>query len=96
MGVMEQDKTAETESKQDRFTEAYQRLRELIVHGQLAPGTRVVESEVAERLGVSRTPVRSALQRLANEGYVVTPDGNRQSRSTVAPMTREKDRKSVV
>lgn len=65
----------------------YQRLRELIVHGRLAPGTRIVEVEVAERLGVSRTPVRAALQRLQQEGYIVVPE--RQTRPTVAPLTDE-------
>lgn len=67
----------------------YERLRELIVRGQLAPGTRVVESEVASRLRVSRTPVRGALQRLQQEGYIVESPALQQSRSTVAPMTRE-------
>lgn len=68
-------------------TEAYHRLRELIVHGRLAPGTRVIELEVAERLGVSRTPVRAALQRLRQEGYIVASE--RQTRPTVAPLTDE-------
>lgn len=68
-----------------RSIEAYHRLRELIVHGRLAPGTRIVETEVAERLGVSRTPVRAALQRLQQEGYIRVPE--RQTRPTVAPLT---------
>src|SRR5213596_1973221 len=42
----------------------FQRIRELIVHGKLAPGSRVVEADVANRLDVSRTPVRAALHRL--------------------------------
>ena len=46
----------------------YERLRHLIVHGVMAPGSRIVESDVAARLGVSRTPVRGALQRLQQEG----------------------------
>lgn len=70
-----------------RSIEAYHRLRELIVHGRLAPGTRIVETEVAERLGVSRTPVRAALQRLQQEGYIVVLE--RQTRPTVAPLTDE-------
>lgn len=45
-------------------------LRELILHGELAAGARLGEVELAERLGVSRTPVREALGRLATEGLV--------------------------
>jgi DNA-binding GntR family transcriptional regulator len=66
----------------------YQRLRDLIVQGLLAPGSRVVETEVAARLGVSRTPVREALQRLQQEGFVVGAPGAQQARLTVAPLTR--------
>ncbi len=68
---------------------AYQTLREMIVHGRLAPGARIVEAEVADRLEVSRTPVRSALQRLQQEGYIVVMVNGRQSRTCVAPLTRE-------
>lgn len=67
----------------------YRKLRELIVRGQLAPGTRIVETDVAQRLGVSRTPVRGALQRLQQEGYIVDSPSLQQSRPTVAPLTRE-------
>jgi DNA-binding GntR family transcriptional regulator len=73
----------------DRTTFAYERLRELIVHGQLAPGTRIVETDLAERLGVSRTPVRSAVQRLQQEGFLVPRGEGVQARPRVAPLTRE-------
>ena len=46
------------------------RLRELILSGALPPGERLSEPSVAERLGASRTPVRAALARLAEEGLV--------------------------
>jgi DNA-binding GntR family transcriptional regulator len=50
-------------------------LRELILHGDFAAGVRLGEVELAERLGVSRTPVREALTRLAAEGLVeITPN----------------------
>ena len=73
----------------NRVLETYTRLRELIVSGRVAPGTRIIESDISARLGVSRTPVRSALQRLRQEGYVLAARPGRQMRLTVAPMTRE-------
>ena len=73
----------------DRGTQAYNHLRELIVRGRLAPGSRLIETEVAERLGLSRTPVRSALQRLMQEGYIAAPPKGRQSRPFVAPLTQD-------
>ena len=53
-----------------------QRIRELIVEGILPPGSRVAEAAIAERLGVSRTPVRNALPALAGEG-LLEPAGKR-------------------
>jgi DNA-binding GntR family transcriptional regulator len=73
----------------DRISHSYQAVRELIVRGQLAPGTRIVEADVAERLKVSRTPVRSALQRLQQEGYILLSPERRKSRAIVAPLTKE-------
>src|SRR5579859_5248954 len=72
-----------------RPDQVYARLRDFIVRGLLAPGSRIVETEIAERLGVSRTPVREALQRLQQEGYVLGSPGAQQSRLTVAPLTRD-------
>lgn len=50
---------------------AYATLLDEIQSGQLAPGAVVAEVEQAERLGVSRTPMREALRRLAADGLVV-------------------------
>jgi DNA-binding GntR family transcriptional regulator len=63
-------------------------VRELILRGEFATGSRLGEVELAERLGVSRTPVREALTRLAAEGLVeITPNrGARVSRWTVAEL----------
>ncbi|WP_052810100.1 GntR family transcriptional regulator [Streptomonospora alba] len=48
----------------------YETLLELITRRRLPPGRHLVENELAEQLGVSRQPVREALQRLSNEGWV--------------------------
>ena len=48
----------------------YTRLREMILNFELYPGSRVTETELAEYFEVSRTPIRSALQRLDAEGYL--------------------------
>jgi len=47
-----------------------ERIREAIVSGSVAPGTRLLEAQLATRLGVSRIPVREALARLEAEGLV--------------------------
>jgi DNA-binding GntR family transcriptional regulator len=47
-----------------------EKIRDLILSGQLEPGVRLMQNELAEKLGVSRTPVREALQKLASEGLV--------------------------
>jgi len=51
-----------------RSLDVYQRLRQEILSLQLKPGTGLLERPLAKRLGVSRTPVREALQRLEAEG----------------------------
>lgn len=47
-------------------------LRAAILSGEMAPGTRLITAELAERWGVSRGPVREALMALENEGIVVS------------------------
>lgn len=76
-------------SQPDLVAMTYERLRELIVAGRVSPGSRIIESDLADRLGVSRTPVRSALQRLQQEGFVLGLDGGRNARLIVSPLTRE-------
>src|SRR5882762_11989051 len=49
----------------------YERLRDAIWDGRIAVGERVREEEIARNLGVSRTPVREALQRLHQRGLLV-------------------------
>ena len=50
---------------------AYKRLEEMIVTLQVEPGTVLTEARLAELLGIGRTPIREALQRLAREGLVL-------------------------
>lgn len=75
--------------RRSRADHAYVMLRDLIVRGSLAPGSRIIETDVAERLGVSRTPVRDALRQLLQEGYVTAGGGGVQARLSVAPLTTE-------
>lgn len=55
---------------------AQQRLRELVLTGKLAAGSRIAELTLVDLLGVSRTPIRTALMRLEQEGLLdVLPSG---------------------
>lgn len=49
---------------------AYERLTEALLSGELSPGDRLVQDSLALRLGISRTPVREALQRMEREGTI--------------------------
>jgi DNA-binding GntR family transcriptional regulator len=51
---------------------AYDRIRDWILDGTLAPGEALRDEALAEALGMSRTPIRDALHRLEEEGLVVT------------------------
>ena len=68
---------------------AFLHIRDLIVHGRLAPGAWVVEGDLCERLEMSRTPVRGALYLLQREGYVIEHRSASKSRMLVAPLTIE-------
>ncbi|HLH05097.1 MAG TPA: GntR family transcriptional regulator [Bryobacteraceae bacterium] len=68
---------------------AFHELRELIVSGKLLPGTWLIEAELAERLGFSRTPIRGALHWLQRERYVVSSGDGPKTRVIVAPLTKE-------
>jgi DNA-binding GntR family transcriptional regulator len=68
---------------------AFQRIRELVVHGRLAPGTWIVEGDLCKHLNMSRTPVRGALYLLQREGYVIDSRNGSKSRMIVAPLTKE-------
>lgn len=59
----------------------YESLRDWIIDGTLAPGEKILDSEVAEHFSVSRTPVREAMQVLADQKLISINPG-RESRVT--------------
>ena len=66
-------------------TEAvYQRVREAILEGEIAPGATMSQVALADELGISRTPLREALRMLQSEGLV---DAERNRRVRVAPVS---------
>jgi DNA-binding GntR family transcriptional regulator len=63
--------------------DVYRRLRDAIVDGTFVPGEQLKDGELAEWLGVSRTPVREALLRLGGSGLVVALPGRSTTVSTI-------------
>jgi DNA-binding GntR family transcriptional regulator len=66
---------------------AYEQLRDWITLGPLEPGEAILDTDIAELLGMSRTPVREAILRLAQEGLVEAFPG-RQTRVAPLPFDR--------
>jgi DNA-binding GntR family transcriptional regulator len=66
---------------------AYLAIREMIVHGRLAPGSWIAESDLTTVLKMSRTPIRAASQWLQHEGYILERGTRAKSRMIVAPLT---------
>ncbi len=65
----------------------YGKLKNAIFKRYIRPDTRLVESKIAEQLGVSRTPVRGAIKKLAHDGFVKL--SNNKGASIVKPTVRE-------
>lgn len=65
--------------------EVYNRLYNEIIKNKLTPGTILIETEIADRLGVSRTPVREALRDLELDGLVVNSSGRSSMVSDISP-----------
>ncbi|PRW61669.1 GntR family transcriptional regulator [Actinopolyspora mortivallis] len=72
LGVDEQNQAGELEPVQRKSTAAIvaDQLRSAIMHGSLAPGSQLGEADLAAQLGVSRGPLREAMQRLVQEGLL--------------------------
>lgn len=58
-------------SSQSLVEIAYSKLRNMIISGELMPGILLSENEIAKKLEVSRTPIRTAFSRLESEGFVI-------------------------
>ena len=65
-------------------TQVYEKIKKDIISLQYAPGTILKERELAQSIGVSRTPVREALQRLSQECWVVAGEGKKIFVSTIS------------
>lgn len=74
----------------DVVEQVAQEIRRQILDGELAPGMRLSQADVAEAMQVSRTPLREALHRLAAEG-LVTAEANRGMRVAPIPLTQVED-----
>ena len=48
----------------------FENLKQAVIRGNIPSGQRLVESRLAETLGISRTPVREAIHKLEREGYL--------------------------
>ncbi|MDO4846133.1 MAG: GntR family transcriptional regulator [Oscillospiraceae bacterium] len=58
-------------------TQAYDLIKSKIFSGEIKPGTRLVDSQLAEEFGISRTPFRDALRKLCEEGFVACEPGKK-------------------
>ncbi len=76
----------------DNVTTVYYELLASIISGQLPPGSRVAERAVVAHTGLSRTPVRSALHRLQQEGLVASVGRAGDQRLIVTPLTGDDGR----
>jgi DNA-binding GntR family transcriptional regulator len=87
---------AALDGRSDHISRVYHQLRSLITSGQLPPGARIAERAVVDRLGSSRTPVRSALHRLQQEGFVASSGVGREQRLIVTPLTQNDGRELLL
>ena len=88
----DEQRASSIDGRSDHVSRVYNELRALIVSGQLPPGARIAERAVVNRMGLSRTPVRSALHRLQQEGFVASSGIGRDQRLIVTPLTQNDGR----
>jgi DNA-binding GntR family transcriptional regulator len=51
-------------------TQVFEKVKGMILRGEIPPGIRIIENDLADSMGISRTPVREAVHRLAAEGFL--------------------------
>lgn len=68
---------ADAADERQSFVDLYERLRDGVLRGELAPGSLVSQVQLARRYNVSRAPLREALRMLQSEGLVVAEPGRR-------------------
>lgn len=73
--------------EQNLSSTVYETIKDKIINGEFLPGTLLMERNIADECGVSRTPVREALKRLSQEGWV---DWEERRRAVVSEITIEK------
>jgi GntR family transcriptional regulator, rspAB operon transcriptional repressor len=77
-------------SSNGRNTEAvYERVREAILEGEIAPGATMSQVALADELGISRTPLREALRMLQSEGLIEAERNRRVRVAAVSPVDLE-------
>ncbi len=68
--LMPMEGSADVKERKNLTLAAYDRILEMMINYDIVPGQRLVFVDLAEQLGVSRTPVNNALSKLAKEGYL--------------------------
>lgn len=58
------------ENEKNTEKSSYEKMKELVLHGNIEPGLRLTEAFLAEKLEMSRIPVREAIQQLVHEGFI--------------------------
>ena len=83
---MEEHASADKNSKKEQnlSSSVYESIKDKIINGDFPPGSMLMERSIAEEFGVSRTPVREALKRLSQEGWI---DWEERRRAIVSEIT---------
>ncbi|MDH5557247.1 MAG: GntR family transcriptional regulator [Alphaproteobacteria bacterium] len=69
--ISETEEAGARRSRRPLHEEAAERLRDMILEGNLAPGERITEQSLCDRMGFSRTPLREAIKTLTSEGLIL-------------------------